>query len=95
MAQFALTLLSATKENTMLITTTLLQKQCECMAHLVSNSPTMSDFEDLGSIFVWKDKTEPKCPDNFEMNVYYHLVWSINAKTQYAFSKTYFGETVG
>ncbi len=76
----------------MLVTTSLLETGNGCLAHLVSDKPDMSNYTDLGPIIQWTDKTEPECPDYFKMGEYYYLVWSIDAKARYAYSKEPFGK---
>lgn len=76
----------------LLLTTTDLTNGKGCLAHLVSDHPDMSDFKDLGPILTWEDGNQPECPDWFEMDGHYYLVWSIGGKAHYAFSKDPFGE---
>lgn len=76
----------------LILTTTDLVSGKGCLAHLVSEHPDMRDFEDLGPIFTWQDNSQPECPDYFEMDGHYYLVWSIGGKAHYAFSSTPFGK---
>ena len=77
----------------LLLTTTNRATGKGCLAHLVSDSPDMKNFEDLGPVLEWVDGSQPECPDWFGMGGYYYLVWSIGGRARYAYSKEPFGES--
>ncbi len=72
----------------MLITTTDLYADKGCLAHLISDYADMREFTDLGPIFHWEKGMEPECPDYFEMNGFYYLIYS----GRYVYSHTPFGK---
>ncbi len=76
----------------MLVTTTLLASGKGCLAHLVSEHADMSGFTDLGPIIEWSDGSQPECPDYFELDGRFYLIWSIGGRARYAYSERPFGE---
>ncbi len=72
----------------MFLTTTDLWEDKGCLAHLVSDHADMREFTDLGPIFHWEKGLEPECPDYFEMNGYYYLIYS----GRYVYAKQPFGK---
>lgn len=68
----------------MFVTTTYLQNQNGCLAHLKSDD--MIEWEDVGPVFMWSDGSQPECPDWFSLNSKYYLIYSIGGKAHYKYS---------
>ncbi len=75
----------------MILTASLAENKFGCLAHFVSENADMSDFKDLGPILVHDGYEEPECPDYFEHDGVYYLVWSISSTAHYAYSTKPFG----
>lgn len=72
------------------ITTTLMENGHGCLAHLVANPEDITQFIDCGPILEWETGDQPECPDWFKMGQWYYLVYSIDAKARYVYSKSPF-----
>ncbi|MEE1187347.1 MAG: hypothetical protein UHN02_08250 [Acutalibacteraceae bacterium] len=64
-----------------------------CLAHLVSKD--LNEWEECATpIYTHTDKSQPECPDYIEYNGYYYLIYSINGKAHYMYSKEPFGNWI-
>ena len=69
----------------MLLTTSLVKENKGCLAHYVSKD--METWEDYGMpIYVSADATQPECPDYFQHNEKYYLIFSLRSKAHYMIS---------
>lgn len=75
----------------MFITTTYLPKELGCLVHLTSEDLDNWHEEEV-PIYVSKSKEEPECPDYFEFNGKYYLIFSIKGKGLYLVSDKPFSD---
>lgn len=77
----------------MLVTTTLVKNGRGCLAHLKAQklSPLAEDWTDCGAIFESPDGDQPECPDWFELDGRYYLVYGRGGLSHYLFSGDPFG----
>lgn len=69
----------------MLLTTFLMQEKRGCLAHYVSKD--LETWEDFGEpLYIAPSIDEPECPDYFEYNGKYYLIFSLKAKAHYMVS---------
>ena len=69
----------------MLLTTSLIQEQRGCLAHYVSKD--METWEDFGEpLYIAPGTDEPECPDYFQYNGKYYLIFSLKTKAHYMVS---------
>lgn len=70
----------------MFLTTSLTKERRGCLAHLVSED--LDRWTELDEpIYVAPGKDEPECPDYFEWNGWYYLIFSLGGVGQYRYSK--------
>ena len=61
-----------------------------CLAQLVSED--LTEWEECETpIYTHNNSKQPECPDYIEYNGYYYLIYSIDAKAHYMYSKEPFG----
>jgi len=68
----------------MILTTSLVAENKGCLAHLTSFD--LDNWQDAGAIYVSEDDTQPECPDYFELNGIYYLLFSLRSRAQYRYS---------
>lgn len=68
----------------MILTTSLVEEDRGCLAHLISSD--LENWSDAGPIYVSDDETQPECPDYFELNGFYYLLFSLHSKAEYRYS---------
>ena len=69
----------------MFLTTSLVRENRGCLAHYVSND--MEAWEEFGEpIYIASDSTQPECPDYFQYNGRYYLIFSLKGKAHYMLS---------
>ena len=69
----------------MFLTTSLAKEEKGCLAHYVSKD--MEAWEDFGEpIYIAPDKSQPECPDYFEHDGKYYLIFSLGGKAHYMVS---------
>lgn len=91
----------------MFVTTSRLNDQTGCLAHLVNDRMATDGWKDAGTVLSWggfsdeeNASSQPECPDYFKMGDYYYLVFGIGGVSRYVYSKkpygrwTYPGETI-
>ena len=77
----------------MFLTTSLVKENKGCLAHYISRD--MEAWEDFGApIYVSSDETQPECPDYFQYNGKYYLIFSLHAKAHYMVSDKPFANFV-
>ena len=70
----------------MLLTSSLNTDNRGCLVHLVSKD--LNEWKELENpIYISEDETQPECPDYIKYNGYYYLIYSLNGKAYYMFSK--------
>lgn len=73
----------------MFLTTTLVEAERGCLAHLVSSD--LNEWTELDTpIYISDDATEPECPDYIKYGGYYYLIFSLKTKAHYMISKSAF-----
>ncbi len=75
----------------MILTTALKVEKKGCLAHLTSKDLDVW-AEEENPIYISLDETEPECPDHFKYKEYYYLIYSLNGRANYLYSKEPFGE---
>ena len=74
----------------MLLTTRLVKEQKGCLAHLISLD--LDTWTDKGEpIFINSDSEEPECPDYIHFGGWYYLIYSLQGRARYMYSRDPFG----
>lgn len=75
----------------MIVTTSLVKENRGCLAHLTSKD--LNDWkEETDPFFINSDDEQPECPDLIKYKEFYYLIYSLDAKAHYMFSKNLSGE---
>ncbi|WP_219838238.1 glycosyl hydrolase [Paenibacillus sp. R14(2021)] len=72
----------------MLVTTSLVDanRPRGCLVHLASNN--LTEWEEIGPFIIPGYHDEPECPDFFEWNGWYYLIFSNDGLARYRYSRT-------
>ncbi|MBQ9085577.1 MAG: hypothetical protein IJY47_00145 [Clostridia bacterium] len=77
----------------MFLTTALIKEEKGCLAHYISKD--METWEDFGEpIYISLSTDQPECPDYFQYNGKYYLVFSLKGKAHYMVSDQPFEDFV-
>lgn len=77
----------------MLLTTRLMAEDKGCLAHLVSKDLETWTEKEVPE-HICDDNIEPECPDYIEYNDFYYLIYSLNGKAYYKYSREPFGNWI-
>jgi len=74
----------------MFVTTSEMKTGKGCLAHLCSTDGEI--WTETDSIYVAPDSNQPECPDYFQLNEWYYLIFSHHGKGQYVYSRLPFSD---